>query len=218
MIENNSETNLDKNHSQIPSAPDTSSNPYNYNMKFFYNFDTDKAAEINIFFRKFCSYEEENIYSYSIVQERLTKELFMHVKSKSGKYYLNVLNPLSNYENKFFFKFKKTSSLTIRMKSIESWNIIRHEVYTPFPICNITYSNERQAEDLLPSEFLNCEKFDEKAFFAEIEQRSTSKKYKVIHETFTNEIKKFSNYEAPRCIFIEYFGRIFSEYCLMSEV
>ncbi len=188
----------------------TNTNVYNYNMKFFYNFDTDKSAEINILFRKFTSYED-NIYSYSVLQERVTKDLFMHIKSKNGKYYLNALNPLSNFENKFYFKFKKTSSLVIRMKSIEAWNIIRHEILTPFPLCNITSSEYEKADEVLPSKFLNCENFDEKAFFAEIEQRPTSKKYKAMHETFTGEIKRFNNYESQKCIFIEYFGRIFSK-------
>jgi hypothetical protein len=201
--------NLASNHT----SPNANTYVYNYNMKFFYNFDTDKAGEVNILFRKFTNYED-NLYSYSVLQERVTKDLFMHIKSKNGKYYLNGLSPLSNYENKFYFRFKKTSSLTIRMKSIESWNIIRHEVLTPFPICNVTSSlaedEQMLIDDLLPSKLLNCENFDEKAFFSEIEQRPTSKKYKYIHETFTNEVKRFNNYEAPKCIFIEYFGRIFS--------
>ena len=221
LVNNNRYTTnqTDKTNTPTPLS-NVNANHYDYNMKFFYNFDTDKANDLNILFRKFSAYED-NIYSYSVVQEKFTKELYMHIKSKNGKFYLNSLTPLSNYENKFYFKFKKTSSLTIRMKSVESWNIIRYEVFMPFPVCNIimsspatsTHTDTSQGDKIeayAPSDYLNCEDFDEKSFFDEIQQRVSSKKYKSIHVTFTNEVRKHHSYDPFKCIFMEYFGKIFS--------
>ena len=140
----------------------------NDEIKFFYNFDTDKINELNILFKKFTSYED-SILCYAIIQDKFTHEIYMHIKSKAGKYYLNVLSSLNQFENKFFFKFKKTNMLTIRMRSVELWNIIRYEVFIPYPICNVVGEN---AEQSLPaSAYLNCDRFDEKDFYLELYQR-----------------------------------------------
>jgi hypothetical protein len=140
----------------------------NEEIKFFYNFDTDRINELNVLFRKYTSYED-SILSYSIIQDKFTREIYMHIKSKSGKYYLNILSSLNQLENKFFFKFKKTNMLNIRMRSVELWNIIRYEIFIPYPICNIVGEN---AEQSLPaSAYLNCDKFDEKDFYLELYQR-----------------------------------------------
>lgn len=144
-------------------------------IKFNYRFDMDRIDELNQMYKKHLrlySSHEDHLTNYAIIQDKITKEIYMHTRSKSGKYYLNHLVSTSNAENNFLFKFKKTTSLTLRIKSIESWNIIRYEIYIPYPNCSATSLNDNHYNQFYSAtNYINCDNFDEKLFFEQLNQR-----------------------------------------------
>lgn len=146
----------------------------NYDLKFMYKFDGDKVDELNQMYKKYLkvySLGEDNLVNYAIIQDKVSKEIYMHMRTRLGKHYLNNLISASNIENKFLFKFKKTTSLTIRIKSIESWNLIRYEIYIPFPNCTAINNNQNYHQSYSATDFINCDNFDEKLFFDQLNQR-----------------------------------------------
>ncbi len=62
-------------------------------------------------------------------------------------------------ENRFSFQFQKAMSFTLKMKSVEFWNILRYDTYIPDPNCT----------------YLNCNEPNEKEFFEKIDKRGKLK-------------------------------------------
>jgi hypothetical protein len=145
-------------------------NTRNEELKFIYNFDTHKLMDINLMYKKYAS-NEDSIKYYAIIQDKLTRYIYMHVKTSSNKHYLNSLQSLSSFDNKFLFSFKKTNSLTIRMKSTELWNIIRYEQSLPDSNCSGKFIVQKDQTYNLASSLLNCDNFNEKEFYVELKNR-----------------------------------------------
>ncbi|RNA43661.1 hypothetical protein BpHYR1_031946 [Brachionus plicatilis] len=169
-----------------------------HDFRFHFRYNLDKMKEINILLKtylKLASAQEDFVLSYAILQKRSTGELFMHLKTNSGVVYLNILEIFPNNPDNFIFKFKQSSSLTFRIKSLELWNILRYEIYVPQRNC---------------SEFLDVQSCqnEEEALIELLERRDSVRKY---NKVFTN---LFSNNEEIddlyKCVFLEYFGKIFT--------
>ena len=149
-------------------------------LKLIYNIETDRIQDVNTMFRKYLNsaHSDDHLVTMSLIQDKYTYNFFLHLKAKSGKTYMNQLFPDSSLSNNnFYFRFKKPNTFLLRLKSVEYFNIIRYEIYTPItPLCAVDLNNTRQQaidtkHDYLPSDFLNCDNFDELAFYQEVQQR-----------------------------------------------
>jgi hypothetical protein len=142
-------------------------------LKFLYNFDTDRLEELNALFKKYIP--NDYIINYAIIQDKISKEFYLNARTKLGKHYLNKLSLLANSEKRFAFKFNKSNAVTARTKSTEFWNIIRYEAYAPQlkcaqpPLSHFDPDNHTQK----PSDFIGCNSFNEELFFREINRRGT---------------------------------------------
>jgi hypothetical protein len=161
--------NINKDNATLP-AHSNKLNNRDQELKFIYNFDIHKLADINLMYKKY-SMNEDSIKQYAIIQDKLTRNIYMHIKTFSNKHYLNSLQSISSLDNKFMFSFKKTNSLTIRMKSIELWNIIRYEQSVPDSICDHKTVVKKDQKRPLASSLLNCDNFDEDEFYDELKNR-----------------------------------------------
>lgn len=145
-------------------------------MKFIYNFETDRINDINQMYKRFLNVpNDDHLISLSLIQDKFTYNFFLHLKSKSGKSYLNQLYPDPSLPSKnYYFKFKKTTTFMLRLKSVEYYNIIKYEIYTPLtPSCNTPDYNSKdyKINERLPSSYLHCDNFEELAFYQELQQR-----------------------------------------------
>lgn len=146
-------------------------------MKFVYNIETDRINDLNLLYKKYLNIlsSDDHLISLSLIQDKFTYNFYLHLRTKSGKSYLNQLFPdASLTANNYYFKFKKTNTFLLRLKSVEFYNIIKYEIYSPLTRnCTVSRYNEP-----LPSSYLNCDNFNELAFYQEIQQRGN---YKIIY-------------------------------------
>ncbi|CAF0839318.1 unnamed protein product, partial [Brachionus calyciflorus] len=156
-------------------------------VKFFYKFNSDRIAEINQLFKSYMrlSSKSDNLFSYAIIQEKTTGEIYMHIRTNSGMNYLNHLESISNQQNNFVFRFKKSNSLTLRIKSLESWNILRYEINVPNPNCSVmAYNNKNSIQQNYLNSYVDpanskCDGIDEKSFFEDLNYRESFENFSV---------------------------------------
>jgi hypothetical protein len=159
-------------------------------MRFYFSFETTRFDELNLMYRKYLAashlgHSEDYIAHYVLLQDKLTRNLFLNMKTKRGKYYSNELHWSYN-ENRFYFKFTKSNYNAVKMKNIEAWNLLRYDVYVPVPNCaNFDSADNEQNKAVLSSggqrpstsmaNLINCDNFDEKIFFDELAQRGKTR-------------------------------------------
>lgn len=115
-------------------------------FRFHFRYELDTIKEINHLLQtyiKLASIENDFLLSFAIIQKRATGELFMHLRTNSGQIYLNNLELFPNRPNNFIFKFKKSNSLTFRIKSLELWSILKYEIYVPKTNCSENLSENK---------------------------------------------------------------------------
>lgn len=145
-------------------------------MKFVYNFETDRIHDLNHMYKQYLNgATNDHLILLSLIQDKFTYNFYLHMRSKLGKSYLNLLYPDASLPSQnYYFKFKKTTTFLLRLKSVEYYNIIKYEIYTSeTPSCEMKNLNGKDYRllDRLPSSFLHCDTFNELAFFQEIQQR-----------------------------------------------
>lgn len=109
------------------------------NYRFYFKYGLDTIKEINHLYKtylKLVSIKDDFVLSYAIIQKKATGELYLHLKTNSGITYLNYLELFSNKRNNFIFRFKKSSVLTFRIKSMELWRVLKYENYVPSANCS----------------------------------------------------------------------------------
>ena len=155
----------------------------------------------------------DHLMSYAILQDKLSKDFYLNLKTRLGKVYLSRLTRIKwAKESRFSFAFSKSSSKIAKFKSIDQWNIIKYETYAPSPKCAV--QSEAKASHYTQSQLLNCWNFNERLFYLEIGERELSVKYKELHQNLIEliepEKRNLNVYDLFRCILFEYFGKIYS--------